>query len=313
MSWHPTSACGYGCLPRMSALPRVALWLRVGRILALLAVVCAGLGVALIAAGLSGAVRQRVIRAWFRAVVAATGVRMVVTGVGEPGPALFAANHVSWLDVPVILAIEPMRVLAKSEVRRWPVLGLLAARGGTLFIDRSRLRRLPATIAEIATALRGGANVLVFPEGSTWCGRVAGTPRPATMQAAIDAGVPVRPVSLRYQLANGEPTTVAAFLGPDTIVASVWRVAAIRGLTAHVHLHPVVSTTGSTRRATATAVAALIGTGAPRPGVWLGMSHLGGARPSSATAPRFGAPPSQSPRRTMAGTARRSRAARRPP
>lgn len=255
MSWRPTSACGLGCLPRISALTRVAPLKRVWRVLALAAVVGAGLSVALIAPLLPAARRVRVLRGWFRAVVAAAGLRLLVTGTAATGPVLVAANHVSWLDIPAILSVQPMRVLAKSEVRRWPVLGLLAARGGALFIDRNRLRRLPATVAEIAATLRNGDSVLVFPEGSTWCGRTGGRYHSATMQSAIDAEVPVQPAALHYRLADGTPTTVAAFVGTDSMLASVWRIAATRDLLVEVHLSPPIDTAGRTRREAAHAVA----------------------------------------------------------
>jgi 1-acyl-sn-glycerol-3-phosphate acyltransferase len=170
--------------------------------------------------------------------------------------ALVAANHISWLDIAAVLALEPMRVVAKSEVRRWPVVGLLAARAGTLFIERGRLRRLPATVAEIAAALRAGQHVLVFPEGTTWCGRTRGRLYPATFQAAIDAEAAVRPLVLRYRLADGTPTTVAAFLGPDTLPASLWRVAATRGLVVEVDPAPAMPAGGATRRGLAAATAA---------------------------------------------------------
>jgi 1-acyl-sn-glycerol-3-phosphate acyltransferase len=242
----------------------VASPVRLWRVLALAAVVGAGVGVALIVPLLTPAGRQRMVRGWFRAVVGAVGARLVVSGAAGPGPVLVAANHLSWLDIPAILSVQSMRVLAKSEVRHWPVLGLLAARGGTLFIDRNRLRRLPATVAEIAATLRGGDSVLVFPEGSTWCGgHVESTRRrvhPATMQSAIDAGVSVRPVVLRYRLADGTPTTVAAFVGTDPMLASVWRIAATRGLVVEVHVGRPVDTAGRTRRATAGLVARRIGT-----------------------------------------------------
>jgi hypothetical protein len=68
------------------------------------------------------------------------------------------------------------------------------------------------------------------------------------MQAAIDAGVPVRPVRLRHHLAGGEPTTVATWVGSDTLLASVWRVARTRGLTVRVDAAAAVATTGRTRR-----------------------------------------------------------------
>ncbi|HEY7225563.1 MAG TPA: lysophospholipid acyltransferase family protein [Micromonosporaceae bacterium] len=263
-SYAPTSPCGRGCLPRHATLPRVALPVRVWRVLALVTVLGAGIGVAVVVPFLRPGGRDRAVRAWFRAVVAATGVRLTVTGATSAesrgrwafsggGPALVASNHLSWLDIPALLAVQPMRVLAKSEVRGWPVIGFLATRAGTLFIDRRRLRRLPQTVAEIATGLRGGDTVLVFPEGSTWCGRTEGRFRPATMQSAIDASAPVRPISLRYRLADGTPTTVAAWVGTDTLLASVWRIAGTRGLTAHVDVGPLVETIGRTRREVAAA------------------------------------------------------------
>ncbi len=259
----PSSACGRGCLPRSSALPQVSLPTRVGRVLALVAVLLGGLAVALSVPLLTSAGRTRALRGWFRAVLSASGIRLVVTGVSgrslSDGPAvLVAANHVSWLDIPTILAVQPMRVLAKSDVRGWPVIGLLASRGGTLFIDRRRLRRLPGTVADIATALREGESVLAFPEGSTWCGRTQGRFFPATMQSAIDAGVPVRPVSLSYRLDDGTPTTVAAFVGEDTLLASAWRIVSTRGLVVELLASPLVYTAGRTRRETATEVAAWV-------------------------------------------------------
>lgn len=94
-------------------------------------------------------------------------------------------------------------MLAKSEIGAWPVLGALAARAGTLFIERDRIRALPETVATVTRALLAGNRVTVFPEGSTWCGRAQGPFRRAAFQAALDARVPVQPVRLRYRLADG--------------------------------------------------------------------------------------------------------------
>jgi len=263
--YSPTSACGRGCLPKAGATPLVAWPVRVLRLVALIVVLLGGVWVALATPVLSRAARARMKRGWFRAVLRASGVRMRVVGGGLPatGPTgtLVTANHVSWLDVPAVLAVEPVRVVAKTDVRAWPVIGLLAARGGTLFIDRNRLRRLPVTVAEIAGVLRDGQNVLVFPEGSTWCGRTQGRFYSAAFQSAIDAGAPVRPVALRYRLADGSLTTAAAFVGDDTLIASVLRVVATRGLVVELivgaHL-PTDTASRPARRAMATATGTLI-------------------------------------------------------
>ncbi|MFF9803930.1 lysophospholipid acyltransferase family protein [Streptomyces coeruleorubidus] len=193
------------------------------------------------------------VRRWCRWTVRAAGVRVRVTGAAAPtGGLLLVANHVSWLDIPLLAAVRPARMLAKTEVRRWPVAGPLAARGGTLFIDRDRLRSLPDTVARIARALREGSAVAAFPEGSTWCGRAQGTYRRAVFQAALDAGVPVQPVRIRYRLTGGTTTTAPAFVGDDTLLASLWRVVTARGLVAEVEVRaPIPPGTHTDRRSLA--------------------------------------------------------------
>ncbi|MEU0370725.1 lysophospholipid acyltransferase family protein [Streptomyces sp. NPDC006283] len=182
--------------------------------------------------------RHRLTRCWSRAVLRAFGVRVRVRVIGVPHDrraALVVANHISWLDIPLVAAVLPGRMLAKSEVRGWPVLGPLAALGGTLFVERDRLRTLPGTVASMAAALRGGARVVVFPEGSTWCGRGQGPFRHAAFQAALDAGAAVQPVHITYL-----PTGAAAFVGDDPLLASLRRVAAAGGLTAEIRLLPPI-------------------------------------------------------------------------
>ena len=193
------------------------------------------------------------VRRWCRWIARAAGVRVRVTGAAAPtGGLLLVANHVSWLDIPLLAAVRPARMLAKTEVRRWPVAGPLAARGGTLFIDRDRLRSLPDTVARIARALREGSAVAAFPEGSTWCGRAQGTYRRAVFQAALDAGVPVQSVRIRYRLTGGTTTTAPAFVGDDTLLASLWRVVTARGLVAEVEVRaPIPPGTHSDRRSLA--------------------------------------------------------------
>ncbi|MFI6422074.1 1-acyl-sn-glycerol-3-phosphate acyltransferase [Streptomyces sp. NPDC050842] len=196
-------------------------------------------------------VRLALVRYWVRAVVRAFGVRVRFDGAAAPadGPLLVVANHVSWLDIPLLAAVLPGRMVAKAEVRRWPVLGTLAALGGTLFIDRDRLRALPGTVRAMAAVLAGGGRVIVFPEGSTWCGRAGGRFRPAAFQAALDGGADVQPVRIDYR-----PTGAAAFVGDDPLGASLWRLAATRGVTADVRiLDPISGTRFPDRRSLAAA------------------------------------------------------------
>ncbi|MFE0516818.1 lysophospholipid acyltransferase family protein [Streptomyces sp. NPDC058964] len=234
--WLPSAPCTPGACVEptgsATAVPRAVLRLTGLALLVLAGIVLSPLG-SRTPAGL--------VSRWCRAIVRAAGVRVRLTGTAAPtGGLLLVANHISWLDIPLLAAVRPARMLAKTEIRRWPVAGVLAARGGALFIERDRLRALPDTVARIAHALREGAAVVAFPEGSTWCGRAQGRFHRAVFQAALDAGVPVQPVRLHYRLTGGAASTVPAFVGEDTLLASLWRVVSARGLVAEVEVRPVI-------------------------------------------------------------------------
>ncbi|OUD00911.1 lysophospholipid acyltransferase family protein [Streptomyces swartbergensis] len=256
-AWLPTAPCTpRACVETPAgvtarAVPRAVLRLTGVVLLLLAGIVLSPLGWG--SPRLRGRIPASVVRRWCRWIVRAAGVRVRITGAAVPtGGLLLVANHISWLDVPLLAAVRPARMLAKTEVRRWPVAGPLAARGGTLFIDRDRLRSLPDTVARIARALREGSAVAAFPEGSTWCGRAQGTFRRAVFQAALDAGVPVQPVRIRYRLTGGTTTTAPAFVGDDTLLASLWRVATARGLVAEVEVRaPIPPGTHFDRRSLA--------------------------------------------------------------
>ncbi|MGW0120848.1 lysophospholipid acyltransferase family protein [Streptomyces sp. NPDC003327] len=232
----------------------------VARLLAGLGVFLVGLLLAPVAGLLPAAARHALVRRWVRAVVRAFGVRVRYEAApGRPAtePGLVVANHVSWLDVPLLAAVLPGRMVAKAEVRRWPVLGPVAALGGTLFIARDRLRSLPGTVAAMAGVLASGGRVVVFPEGSTWCGRTGGRFRPAPFQAALDSGRDVLPVRIDYR-----PTDTAAYVADDPLAASLWRVVSARRLTATVRvLDPLPAHAHTDRRSLAAAAERAVGTG----------------------------------------------------
>lgn len=230
-AWFPASPCGPGCLRGRE--PVAGRFRRALRLTALTGVLLT----ALVCAPLAG---ERGARLVCRSVLRAMGVRLEVSGgdglAGRGRGALVVTNHVSWLDVVAVNAVRPMRAVAKRDIASWPVLGALVSMAGTVFEDRGRLRTLPDTVTRLAGVLRAGAMVNVTPEGTTWCGLTHGRFRPALFQAAIDGGVPVLPVALRFRLADGTPTSAPAFVGTETIVDSVRRVAALRGLVLEVHV-----------------------------------------------------------------------------
>ncbi|MFI6761561.1 lysophospholipid acyltransferase family protein [Micromonospora sp. NPDC050417] len=249
--WQPRSACGPDCLPGAGETPEVSRLRRAGRLTALFGALLFGALLLPVLPVLPPAGRQAGGRWWARLVLGSLGITLRVRGRLPRRRALLAANHISWLDIMATLAVAPARMLAKQEVRQWPLIGPLASAGGTIFVNRGRPRALPRTVALVAEALRADRVVAVFPEGTTWCGKpreasdcpAGGRFRPAMFQAAIDAGAPVVPLTISYRTGPGrDGTTAAAFLGDDSLWVSLQRVIAVRGLsitvTAAPALHP---------------------------------------------------------------------------
>jgi 1-acyl-sn-glycerol-3-phosphate acyltransferase len=214
--WQPVSGCGQTCRDGRDA--RVAGVRVVLRLVALCGVLLIGLIVVPLTRG-------RAVQTIARALLAAVGVRLSWRGPMPRQASLLVANHVSWLDIVALLAVTPVRLVAKHEVGGWPGIGALASVTGAIFMDRSRPKTLIKTVGEVADALRGGRSVAVFPEGTTFCGPERGRFRPAVFQAAINASAPIVPVTIGYD------STAAAFIGDDSLWSSVCRVASLRRLT----------------------------------------------------------------------------------
>ena len=89
--------------------------------------------------------------------------------------------------------------------------------------------------------------VVAFPEGTTWCGLAYGRFRPAMFQAAVDAGRPVQPLRLSYHHRDDSPSTVAAFVGDDTLSTSIRRLVTARRTVVHVQVESL-QLPGTSRR-----------------------------------------------------------------
>ncbi len=226
----PASRCGAACLsPAAATTTRLRRLVRVTATLAiLLTAALAGTVVRALPRTRRPSAAGALLRRTARRLLAVLGVRVARTGPPLPARrALLVANHISWLDIIALLTVADVRIVAKSEVAAWPVIGRLARLSGAIFIDRDRPRTLHATVAEIRAALDGGHLVAAFAEGTTTCGRHPVPYRPAVFQAAIDAGTCVVPITLGYRAADGSPTAQPAFIGEETLLASLRRVLAM--------------------------------------------------------------------------------------
>ena len=187
---------------------------------------CEGLATcALVFPFVSSSRRARLTRGWSRRLLRLCRVEVDhVGGVPALEHALVVANHVSWLDIFVINALDPCRFVAKAEIRSWPVMGWLAAGAGTVFIARGNRRELRHVFKGLVEVLQQGERVALFPEGTTGL-QGAVLPFHANLfEAAIDAGVPVQPYALAYVDAAGGLHPSIEYVGDTTFVDSLLRI-----------------------------------------------------------------------------------------
>lgn len=188
--------------------------------------------------------RQR----WYQQTLQRMGIEVEVLGHPHAGPALLVANHISWLDIPVLGAALDPRFIAKQEIRRWPVLGWLAQSHGTLFLQRGA-HQTAALLDVVTEALRQGQSMVVFPEGTTTCGDEVRRFHARIFAAAIAAQVPVWPIALEYARAEPSGLAVAPYVGQDVLLPHLWRLLHQERVRVRVHLlAPIPVTPETTRR-----------------------------------------------------------------
>ncbi|WP_292981571.1 lysophospholipid acyltransferase family protein [Mycobacterium sp.] len=268
-AWLPRATCDTSCIPvgGYRATRRVFVTLRVARRFALLVLLAPALP--LLAGVLPGWSKSRQI--YCRVLLCCLGVKVAVSGGpirNLPG-VLVVSDHMSWLDILTIGAAlpssrwkaSPLSFVARADVATTWAVRMMARIVKVIPIERAKLRQLPEVVAGVAARLYAGHTVVAFPEGTTWCGRSgdgagraaargeAATPSPsghshqgagpyypAMFQAAVDTGRPVQPLRLRYTHRDGSVSTVPAYIGNDTLLASIGRLMVARRTVANIYV-----------------------------------------------------------------------------
>jgi 1-acyl-sn-glycerol-3-phosphate acyltransferase len=179
------------------------LTLRAVLALPLIAVYTVALGIPAIVFGIlrqSDAVRAVTVL-WGRAVLWTLGIQVTVSGADHcpAGPAVYAANHASVLDIPILYAHLPVdfRIVHKRSLYLVPVMGLYLYATGHIGIDRGNAFRAQKSLMRAAARVRdGGHNLVVFPEGTRSRAGEVGPFKRGLFALALEAGVPVVPLSL---------------------------------------------------------------------------------------------------------------------
>jgi len=167
-------------------------------------------------------IQRRLLQWWLRGVCRILNIQVVLQGHPQDD-SLVVANHVSWLDIPVLASVWSGSFLSKQEVAGWPVLGALVRRSGTLLIRRGCTASFGEAVTSVQHRLSLGGGVCMFPEGTTSDGRAVLSFRPRLFEAAVNAGAKVQAVALRYFDADGNLHPRAPFIGDDDFVSHLLR------------------------------------------------------------------------------------------
>jgi 1-acyl-sn-glycerol-3-phosphate acyltransferase len=198
---------------------------------------------------LSDEQQARYVEVWARGMLAIMGIEVRVKGHPAQGPVLMAANHISWLDILVMHAACHCRFVAKSEIRSWPLVGVLTTGGGSLYIERSSNRDAMRVVHQMAEALQQGQVLAVFPEGVTGDGITVQPFHANLLQAAISAEAPIQPIALQFIAAHTHAIRLApCYRDDDTLVSSLWRTLCAPPLLAQVRYGDKHHAEGRSRR-----------------------------------------------------------------
>ncbi|MBM3116186.1 lysophospholipid acyltransferase family protein [Jeongeupia naejangsanensis] len=144
----------------------------------------------------------KLFRSWCRCFVRALGVRLHLHQHQTrplPDHFILIANHPSALELVGIPGLFNVVSLAKIEVRDWWFVGRIAAAAGTFFVERESKGSRQNALTSMRSAVSGGRNIAIYPEGGCKGRRVAERFHYGAFTLSLDTGVPIVPVFLHYE------------------------------------------------------------------------------------------------------------------
>jgi 1-acyl-sn-glycerol-3-phosphate acyltransferase len=168
---------------------------------ALATAACGSLALAVSLVDRTGRTQHRIARLWARLCVWISGSKLTVRGMEnltQCPVAVYASNHTSYMDIPVIFATLPFqfRILAKEELWRWPFIGWYLARSGQVPIVTENRQATQSSLGAAVKALRAGMPLFIFPEGSRTPDGELKNFLAGAAYLAIRAQAPVVPIAL---------------------------------------------------------------------------------------------------------------------
>ena len=174
-------------------------------------------------------IRHMIIQYWAKRLLRILKIKITLSGevlkfLGKDSY-LVVSNHISWLDIPVIFSLKPMTFVSASDVKTWPIIGMLAKISGAIFVERNRKSSLVEVIQAMNHHFKNEKrSICIFPEGVTSNGYQVLPFKSNLFQSAFESNVLLLPLSIKYK-ENNVLTNRTSFHGSTTLFQSFKRVA----------------------------------------------------------------------------------------
>lgn len=165
-------------------------------------------------------------------------VQVSATG-APPQAGLLVSNHLSYLDILVLISLTPAVFVSKAEVKGWPVFGWFASLAGTLFVDRTRRSDVTRMNALIEASLAEGNVVVLFPEGTSWNGSEVLPFKSPLLEPVVGTKHPVNVSFLKYELPGGDAAKEVCYWGDATFFPHLVNLITKQAVRAEVRFAPI--------------------------------------------------------------------------
>ena len=155
-------------------------------------------------------IASKVVQLSSRLMVATLGIKIRLVGHTEclkESGLFFVSNHLSYIDGVAISSIWPLVFIGRSDMKHWFLFGSLTYLSDTIFVNRMNYSNIKTELARIVSVLGSGANVILFPEGTSGDGKQLGAFKTSFFEAPLKAGCRIVPLAVRYFRVNGKPVT----------------------------------------------------------------------------------------------------------
>ncbi|HVL01079.1 MAG TPA: lysophospholipid acyltransferase family protein [Dongiaceae bacterium] len=183
---------------------------------------------------------RAIMQRWYARMLRILNVDVDVIGTiphEKDGAVILIANHISWVDIPLIGGQTPVNFLSKAEVLQWPLVGSIAQTVGTLFIHRGS-GDTEHVMHVMHERLSHNLSVLFFPEGTTTDGTKVRRFHKKLFKVCHDTDVQVVPLLIHYSVDEGQNTV--PFVGDVAFGTHFWQMLALKKIHATIEVMPSV-------------------------------------------------------------------------